>query len=215
MPMDFSEFCSRLWDHDFRQTVWRHYNQTADPPVEASPGPSQPNLNPHHVPYFLQYDNLSGTGYRECFSSTCAMLAHFMKPSITTDDQWIALRAKHGDTTSVAAQLATFRELQIPAGFEADWGRHRLVKALQTAPVALGYFQHGPYTAPQKHGGHWACAIGATDEGVVMHDPAGECDVEHGGWTKRSGEAVIYRWEWFLPRWSCDGPNTGWVIAVG
>ena len=38
----------------------------------AAPAPKP--SNPLQVPYFSQRDNASGTGYRECFSSSCAML---------------------------------------------------------------------------------------------------------------------------------------------
>ncbi len=31
------------------------------------------------MPYFSQFDNESGTGYRECFSSAAAMVAAFYK----------------------------------------------------------------------------------------------------------------------------------------
>ena len=49
------------------------------PPTEPTPPPDVDTII-QGVPYFWQLDNASGEGYRECFSSSCAMVAaHFRK----------------------------------------------------------------------------------------------------------------------------------------
>ena len=56
------------------------------------------------VPYQSQLDNASGTGYRECFSSSCAMVAMYYG-KVANDDEYNLVRAKHGDSTDAAAQV--------------------------------------------------------------------------------------------------------------
>ena len=56
--------------------------------------------NPLAVAWENQNDNASGTGYRECFSSSCAMLARYWG-KVANDDEYNAIRAKYGDTTSI------------------------------------------------------------------------------------------------------------------
>jgi hypothetical protein len=68
------------------------------------------------VPYEYQLDNQSGTGYRECFSSTCAMIARYYG-KVKSDDEYNKIRAKYGDTTSKDAQLAALRSLGLTARF--------------------------------------------------------------------------------------------------
>jgi hypothetical protein len=46
------------------------------------------------VPYEYQNDNASGTGYRECFSSSCAMIARY-HGKVKNDDEYNAIRAKY------------------------------------------------------------------------------------------------------------------------
>ena len=67
-----------------------------------------------NVPYEYQLDNQSGTGYRECFSSTCAMIARYYG-KVKNDDEYNKIRAKYGDTTSKDAQLAALRSMGLTA----------------------------------------------------------------------------------------------------
>jgi hypothetical protein len=49
------------------------------------------------VPYEYQLDNQSGTGYRECFSSTCAMICRYYG-KVKSDDEYNKIRAEYGDS---------------------------------------------------------------------------------------------------------------------
>jgi hypothetical protein len=69
----------------------------------ATPAPA--HANPLPVAWENQNDNASGTGYRECFSSSCAMLARYWG-KVSGDDDYNVIRARYGDTTSAEAQLA-------------------------------------------------------------------------------------------------------------
>ena len=53
----------------------------------APPAPEAPaDANPLPVAWENQNDNASGTGYRECFSSSCAMLARYWG-KVGSDDE--------------------------------------------------------------------------------------------------------------------------------
>ena len=59
-------------------------------------------VTPFRVPYYSQMDLPDGV--RKCFTSTMAMIAaHYMV--IGSQEEYDRIRAKHGDTTEVMAQL--------------------------------------------------------------------------------------------------------------
>ena len=78
----------------------------ASAPEQDTPAPSTDN--PLKVPYQSQNDNASGTGYRECFSSSCAMVAMYYG-KIENDDAYNIHRAKYGDSTDAQAQVRALR----------------------------------------------------------------------------------------------------------
>ena len=120
------------------------------------------------VPYQSQLDNASGTGYRECFSSSCAMVAMYYG-KVANDDEYNLVRAKYGDSTDAAAQCQALRELGLEARFvtngTTDDVRHLLEKG---QPVPVGWLHKGPVEAPTG-GGHWSVIIGyKTAPGLLM-----------------------------------------------
>ena len=68
------------------------------------------------VPFESQNDNKSGTGYRECFSSSCAMIAKYYG-KVKSDDEYNKIRSKFGDTTNSQSQLSALRSLGLQARF--------------------------------------------------------------------------------------------------
>lgn len=168
---------------------------------------------PLAVPFESQLDNASGAGWRECFSSSCAMVAAFWG-RIEGDDAYCRLRARHGDTTTVDAQLATLRELGLRASFWQTGRPEDLIRVLSAGrPVPVGWLHKGPVTAPT--GGHWSVVIGADREGFWMHDPYGEPLLVSGGHIKGSiGRSVRCGWFNFSRRWMVEGPGSGWWIDV-
>ncbi len=166
------------------------------------------------VPYEYQLDNKSGTGYRECFSSSCAMIAKFYG-KVKSDDEYNLIRAKFGDTTDSQSQLAALRSLGLQARFVTNAAQGLLYLELRAGrPVATGWLHHGPYNAPTG-GGHWSVVIGFTVEHWIHNDPNGEADLINGGYTSnKNGAAVKYsrpRWD---RRWMPDGAATGWALLV-
>jgi hypothetical protein len=165
------------------------------------------------VPYFSQNDNLSGTGYRECFSSSCAMLAAF-HGKIGSDDEYNRLRAKHGDSTDASAQVATLNALGLSAVFITSATVATLEREINFGrPVAVGWLHHGTPTSPAG-GGHWSVVIGYSKKNIVHNDPNGEADLIAGRYINQSGgRAISYsRMNW-LPRW-CPVPASGWCVTA-
>ena len=168
------------------------------------------------VPYEYQLDNQSGTGYRECFSSTCAMIARYYG-KVKSDDEYNKVRAKYGDTTNKDAQLAALRALGLNARFVTNGNAALLENEIRNGrPVAVGWLHKGTVSYPTG-GGHWTCCIGFTPTHFVHNDPNGECDMVNGGYVSNratSGKGIKYSRKNWLRRWECDGKNTGWAILV-
>lgn len=165
------------------------------------------------VPYQSQLDNSSGTGYRECFSSTCAMLAMFWG-KIKNDDSYNRVRARYGDSTSGEAQLAALRSLGLRAEFRTDGTPEVLERELAVGrPVGVGWLHHGSPATPSG-GGHWSCLIGATETHWIMNDPNGEAALVTGGYTQnRNGAGLAYSKKNWNPRWMVGGTG-GWYLTV-
>jgi hypothetical protein len=168
------------------------------------------------VPYEYQLDNASGAGYRECFSSTCAMIAGYYG-QVDSDDEYNIIRARFGDTTNPQAQVKALRSLGFDARFRTDCSIATLEAEINAGrPVAVGWLHHGPITAP-RGGGHWTCVIGYTEDTIVHNDPNGEADMVNGGYIGNSaslGVRIEYSRKNWLRRWEVDGANTGWAIIV-
>ena len=156
---------------------WRQTFSSSPPAPEA-----QAHANPLQVAWENQNDNASGTGYRECFSSSCAMLARFWG-KVGSDDEYNAIRAKYGDSTSAEAQLSALRSLGLTANFATNGDRAALEQQINLGrPVAVGWLHHGPVSAPSG-GGHWSVVIGFTDTVAIHNDANGEADLVAGGYT--------------------------------
>ena len=168
------------------------------------------------VPYEYQLDNQSGKGYRECFSSTCAMIARYYG-KVKNDDEYNKIRAKYGDTTNKDSQLGALRELGLNAKFITNGNAALLENEIRNGrPVAVGWLHKGTVSYPTG-GGHWTCCIGFTPDAFVFNDPNGEADMLNGGYVsndRKAGTVVKYSKKNWLRRWECDGKNTGWAILV-
>ena len=168
------------------------------------------------VPYQYQLDNESGVGYRECFSSSCAMIAQYYG-KVSSDDVYNIIRSDFGDTTSAEAQLSALQECGLKARFITN-GTAKILKEEidNNRPVAVGWLHKGPVSNPSG-GGHWSCCVGYTPEAFIFHDPNGQADILNGGYksnSQKSGEYVHYGRKSWLHRWECEAPGTGWAILV-
>lgn len=169
--------------------------------------------NPLNVPYFYQNDNKSGTGYRECFSSSCAMLAAY-HGRVKSDDEYNLIRQHYGDTTDLGAQIGALNKLGLDPTFKSNGKPRDLEAEIQAGrPVAVGWLHKGPVTAPTG-GGHWSVVVGYTPTHFIFHDPNGEANLVSGGYDNHSGgKGILYSRKNWLPRWEVEGPGTGWYLT--
>jgi len=183
---------------------------------ENDPNNYKPSIIRLKVPYEYQLDNTSGMGYRECFSSSCAMLARYYG-KVKSDDEYNAVRSHYGDSTSSTAQVNALRSLGLDARFITNGTSVMLENELKNnRPVAVGWLHHGPVQAPTGSG-HWTCLVGLTPNTFIFHDPNGEANMIDGGYvdnTSAAGQYVEYSRKNWLRRWEIDGPGTGWAILA-
>ena len=166
------------------------------------------------VPYEYQLDNKSGTGYRECFSSSCAMVADYYG-KVKTDDEYNKIRQRYGDSTSIDVQIKTLKHLGLDAKFVRSGTPELLQRELHAGrPVVVGWLHKGPVGAPSGSG-HYSVVIGYTDGAWIHHDPNGEADMVRGGYVNHSkGEGVAYSQKNWNKRWLVEGPGSGWAILI-
>jgi len=168
------------------------------------------------VPYFYQLDNQSGAGSRECFSSSCAMIASFYG-KVKSDDEYNNIRRNFGDTTDSMAQLKALRHLGLNAKFITNGNAAIIENEIRNGrPIAVGWLHHGTITKPSG-GGHWSVIRGFTPTHFVHNDPYGEADMLKGGYVNnktKAGDGIRYSRKNWIRRWEVDGPNTGWAILV-
>ena len=166
------------------------------------------------VPYQSQLDNASGTGYRECFSSSCAMTAMYYG-KVENDDEYNLVRAKYGDSTDAAAQVQALRELGLEARFVTNGTTDDVRRLLENGqPVPVGWLHKGPVDAPTG-GGHWSVIVGYKTGTWIVNDPNGEARLVSGGYTdNKNGANQQYSYKNFNPRWIVGGEGDGWYIDV-
>ena len=179
--------------------------------------------NPLRVPYFSQRDSaVPGQAMRMCFSSSCAMLAAFLRPGdlhgSNADDQFLRVVNQYGDTTDATAQLRALRHYGIKAEFtqNCDWAQVE-AQLKRGIPVPMGILHKGSVSAPAG-GGHWICAIGFTGSGnkgsLIVHDPFGELDLVRGGYLSHRGNGLVYSRKNLGPRFMVEGERSGWAIIA-
>lgn len=175
------------------------------------------------VPYQSQRDNSSGTGYRECFSSSCAMVAMY-HGRIGSDDAYNRVRKQWGDTTSAEAHISALKTLGLKASFVTNGSPDLLRSEIALGrPVAVGWIHKGSILSGPVGGGHWSVVIGFTPSATIHHDPFGEADIIRGGYINADrGAGIAYSWRNWRQRWEVRdqggvfrfSPGNGWALLV-
>lgn len=175
-----------------------------------------PLATPLPVEYDSQLDNPSGDGWRECFSSSCAMVAKYWG-AIEDFNEYHQRRPAYGDSTDASAQIRTLESFGLKARFGQLGSVEKLKAQLDRGrPTPIGFLHHGTPQAPSG-GGHYLVAIGYTDDHLIVNDPYGELDVVSGGWVKKggaSGKMLGYSWKNFAPRWTVANDHDGWGLDI-
>jgi len=165
------------------------------------------------VPYEYQLDN-GPTGYRECFSSSCAMVArHWGK--ISGDHEYNRIRCRYGDSTDAKAHIMALKTLGLRATFEMEGTVQILEGEIRSGyPTPVGWLHKGPANAPTGSG-HWSVVTGFTSTHFIHNDPNGEADITNGGYVNHKGGAgIAYSRRNWLRRWLVDGPQSGWYMKI-
>lgn len=188
----------------------------AKPKPEPQPKPpAKPTEVRLDVPYYSQLDNSSGQGWRECFSSSCAMAAAYWGVLKGGDDEYNRIRAKYGDTTDAQAQVQALRSLGLEARLITNAAPGMLEALLMDGcPVPVGWLHKGHVSAPTG-GGHWTCLVGFTPTDWIHFDPNGEADMVNGGYVNHTkGKGVLYSRANWDRRWQVPTPGTGWLMHI-
>jgi len=167
-----------------------------------------------NVPYFSQRDNYRDAS-RTCFSSSCAMLCKYLKPtSIKGDDDYIKYVFSIGDSTDASVQVQTLKHFGVAARFATNGTFNLLDSQLsQGIPVPVGILHHGPASSPVG-GGHWIIVIGKDGSDYVCQDPWGEIDNATGTYPSTNGNRVKYSKNLLKARWTVEGDGSGWGIVA-
>jgi len=196
-------------------------------PAAAAPAPTKTQANPLQVYPYRQLDSATDQARRMCFSSSCAMLVEHLKPGTLKgpngDDQYLRTVQRHGDTTSVQAQLRALAAYGIKARFVDSANTATLVQQINRGiPIPCGYIHRGKLERPTG-GGHWLTVIGFTSKELIVHDPLGRPDLQNGTTIDSNGLNARLPMDLFSRRWEVEpigggayrhAPGRGWAIIA-
>jgi|TARA_R100000084_G_C4616288_1_gene130708 hypothetical protein len=187
-----------------KKAAW--YRKWADQP---------PTLNPLPVEYMWQRDNYDGYGDRECQTSSIAMALKYLGiKGIDTDDDYLRIVNRYGDTTDQATHMKALGFLGVPSRFATTLNRSDVIRQIEdNKPIPCGIVHKGSADNPVGSG-HYICVIGFTEDDVIAHDPFGQLCMATGTWIAagpEDGKGVHYSWENFLKRWDIGG-GWGWLF---
>lgn len=180
---------------------------------EAPPAPAI--KNPMDVVYYSQLDNYTDPN-GTCYSSACAMMLKYLKPSsIANDDAYLARVLSFGPSTDPNSQIKALNTYGVTAKFVNNYSKQNLIDNLKKGiPTPCGFLHHGTPSNPTG-GGHWLCVVGYYDGGVIVHDPYGECNLLNGQYGSTNGKNLKYsHTNWTDSRWSVGDSTDGWAIVA-
>lgn len=186
------------------------YKERSEPPAETG-------VRILDVPFDCQHTNPSGQGWRECFSSSCAMVAKYWLPDLEINE-YLNKRPHFGDSTDASAQIATLNYFGLEARF-VSWGSADKLKAQidRGRPAPVGWLHNGHVSCPAG-GGHYSVVIGYDDNTLnwIQNDPNGEANLVMGGYSAvgAHGKGIQYSYLNWNKRWLIEGPHSGWGLDI-
>lgn len=171
------------------------------------------------VNHAIQNNNTGGEGYRECFMTSCTMLAdHVLRGELTRQAQEQGLREPEdvyfqhmdGDTTDAAVHIRALARMGINAYFSTTASlndvSHSLYRGIPV-PCGMAY----------KASGHWVLINGRDPQGFDVLCPYGIRNGASNTWTqifRVNADASPDSMSWsLLKQIFVDlGPEAGWSI---
>ena len=175
-------------------------------------------VRPSLIPYLNQRSSPTGTGDRECFSTTSAMLASAYTGRQVDLASYNTIRSKYGDSTSSAAQVQALKQYGLNSSV-SDNGSLNEVAGLvsQGKPVAIGLNHNAAK-------GHWIVVTGVTSNGdFICNDPFGRLrQKRNAGWEATNsqqqgdttGQGVVYKRNFLSSIFEDRGPGTGRIMRI-
>lgn len=191
--------------------VFVHDTNTGLSPTSNTPPPNVPAGSVTlPVVCWLQTDNKEEPD-RTCNTSSSAMAAKFLGAKINSDDEYLDIRKKYGDSTSMEAQTAALASLGIKSTHVANLDFADLDKQLAKGkPMTISIAHRGPESSPNLNKWHVICVIGRTPKGdYIVNDPYGSVNDGYKGDPKK-GCGAIYTRQTLQRRWLPSGAGTGW-----
>lgn len=175
-------------------------------------------VRPSLIPYLNQRSSPTGTGDRECFSTTSAMLASAYTGRQVDLSSYNAIRSKYGDSTSPAAQVRALKQYGINASVSDNGSLSEVASLVSSGkPVAIG-LQHNAAK------GHWIVVTGVTPNGdFICNDPFGRLrQKRNAGWEATNsqqpgdttGQGVVYKRSFLSSIFEDRGPGTGRIMRI-
>jgi lysozyme len=161
-----------------------------------------------------QKDNASD-GWRECQSSSIAMCLKFLGiGNLSTDQQYVSIVEKYGDTTERQPHFDAMKQLGYTgASWHTDLTAERIKAEINKGkPVAVGALHKGPVSNPSG-GGHFVVIYGYGPDYWCVQDPYGEQDLVNGDFCNTAmgaGKDQRYSFKNFNPRLFVADPADGW-----
>lgn len=164
------------------------------------------------VKHYSQRDNNHPQWWRQCNSSTHAMLLNFLKPGSlpnvsNADDKYYREYVEpFGDTTDWTVHTAALEKFGINSDYRMNLDFDDIDCSLELGyPVAIGVYHKGTISNPE--GGHVLLIIGKKGDTYIANDPWGNGFL----YDEHKGAGVEYPAAPSLERrWLTDGDRTGW-----
>lgn len=166
-----------------------------------------------NFPYFYQQNN-GPEGYRQCQSSSIAMVLKYLDVKGINDDvDYLPYVNKYGDTTTKLAHCGALKDLNVEATFKQNLDAQDVKDQIDKGlPVVAGILHHGTPDDP-KGSGHYVVITGYSDTHWLVQDPYGELDLVSGTWEQTSptaGKNQKYSFKNMDPRFFVGGKSNGW-----
>lgn len=182
-----------------------------------------PNAEAFTLPvnHYAQIDNTGGQGYRECFLTSCTMLADYVTQGRLSQERNVKGLAEpedayakymDGDTTRSDVHVRALKKIGIDAYFSDRASIKDVESALRCGiPVPIG--------TKYKSSGHWVVVNGRGPKGWDILCPNGIREGQSSSWIQRfqsesQAQQDSFSWHLLEAVFTDMGPEKGYAIFV-